>query len=87
MTRRGFAADMTKKEALIVLKYAWGMKEGLNPSIAHDIERQRAKDETPLEFVARIAGVSEEVKSIQPFDSDTALTLAIRKLDELRAGG
>jgi hypothetical protein len=72
---------MTRKEALLVLKYIWGVKGFMTPQMERDINDQRQGEETPLECVQRLAGIEEKMNTARP---SQVVRLVDSKLEELR---
>lgn len=72
---------MTRKEALIVLKYIWGLRGIVTPQMERDINDQRQGKETLLECVKRLAGIEEQVNTARP---SQVVRIVDSKLEELR---
>lgn len=72
---------MTRKEALLVLKYIWGLRGFMTPQMERDINDQRQGKETLLECVKRLAGIEENVNAARP---SQVVRLVDSKLEELR---
>lgn len=72
---------MTRKEALLVLKYIWGLRGFMTPQMERDINDQRRGKETLLECVKRLAGIEEQVNTARP---SQVVRLVDSKLEELR---
>ncbi|MFA5053281.1 MAG: hypothetical protein WC565_04445 [Parcubacteria group bacterium] len=72
---------MTRKEALLVLKYIWGLRGFMTPQMERDINDQRQGKETLLECVKRLAGIEEQVNTARP---SQVVRLVDSKLEELR---
>jgi len=73
---------MTRKEALLVLKYIWGLKGYMTPQMELDINDQRQGKETPLDCVKRLAGIEEQMNTARP---SQVVQLVDSKLEEIRS--
>lgn len=71
---------MTRKEALLVLKYIWGLRGFMTPQMEQDINDQCQNGETALDCVKRLAGV-ETLNTARP---SQVVRLVDSKLEELR---